>query len=192
MVEVVGLPTKKPNFSEEQIDYMHRVTKDSILNGKEVGFNILGDLENPKFGQIQTGGIYNTISIPKVTGSIGIFHTHPNARARFSTRDIATALWRKHGIICIGGESIEKKNYFSEVFCYVADPSSEGYNILLKKREEYGSALSVGDWDKLNVIGKEIHNYGLKIFKKYDYGARRMPTPLPPWILRKKLAKEKA
>lgn len=172
-VKVAGLPPPdKLNFSKSQIEDMHRVTQESILSGKEMGFNILGDLKNPKFGQIYTG-YKNILWIPKVITSIGTFHTHPNARARFGMGDVISALMKRQSIICIGGKSIKKKNDFSEVVCYVADPSSKGYGILLKKLGEYGSALSVGNWDYLNLIGKEIYEQGQKTFnEKYDYGVK--------------------
>ncbi len=174
----------KPNFSEEQIKYLHSVTRESVLSGEEMGFNLLGDLKNPRFGEIQKG--YEALMwIPKVSTSFGTFHTHPKARAYFSTGDIVSTLFKNQSVICIGGRGIKgvwtpkRATYYTEVVCYVAEPLSERYENLVKKREEYGSALSVGDWDKLKVIGREIYELGQKAFEKYTYGEMLMSEENP-------------
>jgi len=150
---------------------MHGVTRESVLSGEEMGFNLLGDLKNPSFGEI-CKGYEDTMWIPKVPTSIGTFHTHPTARAWFSTRDIVSTITKRQSVICIGGKTLRDRTYYTEVICYVAEPLSEEYKNLIKKHKEYGSALSVGDWDKLKLIGKEIYEQGHKTFEKHDYGSR--------------------
>jgi len=165
-----------PSFGSEQIDFMHRVAEDSILAGKEMGFNILGGLKNPEFDAVQTG-YEDNVWIPGVSTSIGTFHTHPAVGAGFSARDIVSTIFKRQNVICIGGKSIKNRTYYTEVICYVADPLSEGYEKLIKKGKEFSSALSIGDWDKLKRIGKEMYDQGHKAFEKYDYGFRVIKRP---------------